>query len=104
MISNAAATPQQPHQEKDPARILAKQFNMTDAEAEMILCIVRKNDPNLELLKLPKVQEIISHRKGRWIQVSSLWYRCLDWLLLLLLRDIMTIDADAIHVYSLCLQ
>ena len=75
MISNAAATPQQPHQEKDPAQILAKQFNMTDAEAEMILCIVRKNDPNLELLKLPKVQEIITHRKGRWIQVSSLWSR-----------------------------
>jgi len=47
---------------------LASQFQMTQEETQLVISIVQQPDPSLELLKHPKVTELIKQRKGRWVQ------------------------------------
>jgi hypothetical protein len=56
----------------EPSRIqaLASQLRLTRGDTELVINIVKHNDPPLEWLKDQKVLHIIKQRKGRWVKAS----------------------------------
>ncbi len=50
---------------------LATRYGMTREEMELIIYDIQQKDLSLEWLKQPRVQQIIKHRKGRWVHVSA---------------------------------
>ena len=52
-------------------RELAARYGMTREEMELIVYGVQQKDLSLEWLKQPRAQQIVQHRKGRWVHVSA---------------------------------
>lgn len=67
-MMNTESGSQHFNQELNPAQALATQFRLTPEETRYIIGLVQQNDPSIESLKQPKVQELIKQRKGRWVQ------------------------------------
>ena len=55
---------------QDQIQELASQYGMTREEMEEIFKHTQQQEQTLEWLKQPRVQRIVKHRKGRWVQVS----------------------------------
>ncbi len=49
---------------------LATRYGMTREEMELIVYDIQQKDLSLEWLKQPRAQQIVKHRKGRWVHVS----------------------------------
>jgi len=50
---------------------LAKRYGMAREDMELIVYDIQQKDVSLEWLKQPRVQQIVKHRKGRWVHVSA---------------------------------
>ena len=50
---------------------LANQYGMTREDMELIVYDIQQKDLSLEWLKQPRMQQIVKHRKGRWVHVSA---------------------------------
>ena len=50
---------------------LANQYGMTREDMELIVYDIQQKDLSLEWLKQPQMQQIVKHRKGRWVHVSA---------------------------------
>ena len=51
---------------------LANRYGMTREDMESIVYDIQQKDLSLEWLKQPRVQQIVKHRKGRWVHVSAI--------------------------------
>ena len=50
---------------------LANQYGMTREDMELIVYDIQQKELSLEWLKQPRMQQIVKHRKGRWVHVSA---------------------------------
>ena len=50
---------------------LATRYGMTREEMELIVYDIQQKDLTLEWMKQSRVQQIVKHRKGRWVHVST---------------------------------